>query len=181
LGRTLVRIDRSGQRLAVRIVETEAYEPGDPASHAFRGPTARNEVMFGQAGVLYVYFVYGMHWCANVVTGRHGEGSAVLLRSGEPVEGMREMQGNRAGRTPLASGPGRLAQALALSGDDNGLDLTVSRSCWFEGSAGLDPEAIATGPRVGVGTAADTPWRFWERGSPFVSGRRRASDPAVTR
>ncbi|MEA2555010.1 MAG: DNA-3-methyladenine glycosylase [Actinomycetota bacterium] len=171
LGQTLVRILPSGARLAVRIVETEAYEQDDPASHAFGGVTRRNEVMFGRAGLLYVYFVYGMHWCANVVTGKDGEGSAVLLRAGEPTEGAVEMERNRKGRAPLTTGPARLAQALALSGADNGLDLTVADRCWFErgSEARID---ILSGPRIGMRRAAEVPWRFWERGDPFVSGTR---------
>jgi DNA-3-methyladenine glycosylase len=172
LGRTLVRILPSGVRIAARIVETEAYEQDDPASHAFRGSTPRNAVMFGPAGHLYVYFIYGMHWCANVVTGSSGEGSAVLLRAAEPLEGIEEMVRNRAGLIPLTSGPARLSQAIALSGADNGLDLTASAHCWLEDSAGVSPGAIATGPRIGMRRAADTPWRFWERGNPRVSGSR---------
>lgn len=171
LGQTLVRIVPSGARLAVRIVETEAYEQDDPASHAFRGITPRNEVMFGRAGHLYVYFVYGMHWCANVVTGQDGEGSAVLLRAGEPLEGVAEMERNRHGRLPLTAGPARLAQALSMTGADNGLDLTAGNRCWFEGGPGGSTN-ISSGPRIGMHVAAEVPWRFWERGNPFVSGSR---------
>lgn len=179
LGRTLVRILPTGARLAVRIVETEAYEQDDPASHAFRGLTPRNAVMFGPSGHLYVYFVYGMHWCANVVAGANGEGSAVLLRAGEPLEGTGEMQGNRGGRTPLTIGPARLAQALALSGTDNGVDLTTSDRCWLEQASGISPDVLASGPRIGLRQAAEVPWRFWERGNPFVSGSGAINGRAV--
>ncbi len=173
LGRTLVRISPTGAHLRVRIVETEAYEPDDPASHAYRGVTDRTAVMFGPPGHLYVYFVYGVHWCANVVTGAAEEGSAVLLRAGEPIEGTEEMACNRGGRVPLAVGPGRLAQALAISGADNGLDLTTTGTSWFEGAAGIRPEDVAMGPRIGVREASGLPHRFWERGNPFVSGPRK--------
>ena len=170
LGRIFVRISPTGTHLRVRVVETESYEPDDPASHAYRGPTNRNAVMFGPAGHLYVYFVYGMHWCANVVTGETGEGSAVLLRAGDPIGGAAEMLRNRAGRTPLTVGPGRLAQALGISGNDNGLDLTMAVTGWFEPAEAVRSEDIARGPRIGVREATDLPYRFWERGNVFVSG-----------
>ena len=179
LGRMFVRVLPSGACMSVRIVETEAYEQGDPASHAFGGPTSRNAVMFGAAGHLYVYFVYGRHWCANVVTGSQGEGSAVLLRGGEPDEGIPEMHRNRGGRVPLTVGPARLAQALALSGADNGLDLTSSEQCWLEDSARESATTIVRGPRIGLRRAAEVPWRFWERGNPFVSGSRGFNERAV--
>ncbi|MEP7060548.1 MAG: DNA-3-methyladenine glycosylase [Actinomycetota bacterium] len=172
LGKTLVVVSPSGARLAVRLVETEAYGPGDPASHAFRGPTARTEVMFGPAGHLYVYFVYGMHWCANVVTGASSEGSAVLLRAGEPLEGREEISIHRGGREPLATGPGRLAQALGLTGADSGTDVVGGARCWFEKGTAPRSDAVAAGPRVGVRQAADVPWRFWEIGNSFVSPPR---------
>jgi DNA-3-methyladenine glycosylase len=127
--------------------------------------------MFGRAGHLYVYFVYGMHWCSNVVTGKRAEGSAVLLRAGEPLEGAAEMGRNRGGRVPLTSGPARLAQALGLTGTDNGLDLTAGNDCWFEAGPGVNIE-ISTGPRIGMRRAAEVPWRFWEAGNPSVSGSR---------
>ena len=173
LGRTLVWISPTGTHLRVRIVETEAYEPGDPASHAYRGLTTRNTVMFGPPGHLYVYFVYGVHWCANVVTGQAGEGSAVLLRAGEPIDGVAEMSRNRDDRTPLTVGPGRLAQALGISGVHNGLDLTIAGGGWFEGTEGVRSEDVAMGPRIGVREAASLPRRFWERGNVFVSGPRK--------
>jgi DNA-3-methyladenine glycosylase len=162
LGRNFVVVSAAGGRLAIRVVETEAYGPEDPASHAFGGPTRRTEVMFGPAGHLYVYFVYGMHWCANVTTGRVGEGSAVLLRAGEPLEGLDEISKNRGGREPLTTGPGRLAQALQLTGNDTGVDVVVGHRCWFELGTPLPPGSAASGPRVGIRRAVETPWRFWE-------------------
>ena len=157
----------------MRLVETEAYEPDDPASHAYRGPTNRNTVMFGPPGHLYVYFVYGVHWCVNVVTGQTGKGSAVLLRAGEPIDGLAEMSRNRDGRTPLTVGPGRLAQALGISGVHNGLDLTIAGTGWFEGTEAVQSEDVALGPRIGVREASSLPRRFWERGNVFVSGPRK--------
>jgi DNA-3-methyladenine glycosylase len=117
LGRVLVRCLPSGERLRARIVETEAYDEADPASHSYRGPTARNAVMFGEAGHLYVYFTYGMHHCMNVVTGRPGRGSAVLLRAAEPLDGidrMRQLRGTQVVGN-LCRVPARLTQALAVA------------------------------------------------------------------
>ncbi len=111
-------------RVAGRIIETEAYMSDDPASHSFRGPTPRTAVMFGPAGYLYVYRSYGIHWCANVVTGADGDGQAVLIRAVDPVEGADEML-RRRGRLPLADGPGKLCQAFGLDGEDDGADLVA--------------------------------------------------------
>jgi DNA-3-methyladenine glycosylase len=174
LGCVLVRILPDGRRLAVRIVETEAYEQGDPASHSYHGRTARTEVMFGLAGYLYVYFTYGMHFCANVVTGRRGEGSAVLLRAGEPLEGLDAMAERRGTSDPrlLCSGPARLCQALAIDAAAGGEDLVAGEGIWLE--RGTAVTAISVGPRVGIRQAAEKPWRFWETGDPFVSRTRRA-------
>ena len=174
LGCVLVRILPDGRRLAVRLVETEAYEQGDPASHSYHGRTARTEVMFGPAGYLYVYFTYGIHFCANVVTGRRGEGSAVLLRAGEPLEGLDAMAERRRTSDPrlLCSGPARLCQALAIDGNAGGEDLVSGEGIWLE--RGTAVTAISEGPRVGIRQAVEQPWRFWETGDPFVSRARRA-------
>lgn len=155
--------------MAVRLTEVEAYRgEADPASHAARGRTPRNAVMYGPAGFLYVYFVYGMHWCANVVTGPEGVATAVLLRAGEVTEGLEVARLRRPGVSDrdLARGPARLAATLALTGDATGepVDLTPG--------AVPPAGAIRQGPRVGVATAADVPWRFWLDGDPTVSPYR---------
>ena len=153
-------------RVRVRITEVEAYagEGEDPGSHAFRGPTPRNATMFGPPGHLYVYFTYGMHWCANVVTGVSGSASAVLLRAGEVLEGVdiaRERRPAARADRDLARGPARLAAALGLTGDHDGLDLGDPLS-----PVGLvlprRPVPVhAITPRTGVsGAGAGTPWRF---------------------
>jgi DNA-3-methyladenine glycosylase len=174
LGRILVRRLSDGSRLIVRLVEVEAYGPRDPASHAFRGPTPRNLVMFGPPGHLYVYFTYGMHFCANVVTGREGEGSAVLLRAAEPLEGLDTMAANRGltGERSLCSGPGRLTQALAIARAENGADLV--RGAWVALREGepVTRRRVARTTRVGVNVGADKRWRYLERGSRFVSPGR---------
>jgi DNA-3-methyladenine glycosylase len=178
LGHVLVRAFPDGSRGSVRIVEVEAYGPDDPASHAFRGETPRNAVMFGSPGHLYVYFTYGMHHCMNAVTGPVGEGAAVLLRAGEPLEGAAAMAMHR-GRdrlVDLCSGPGRLTQALGVDRRDDGGDLVAGRDLWVEG--GGRTEAIATGNRVGVHETS-RPWRFWLEGNAFVSRGR--PGPATAR
>ena len=155
--------------VAVRITEVEAYDgANDPGSHAFRGPTRRNEVMFGPAGHLYVYFTYGMHFCCNVVCGPEGIASAVLLRAGEVVEGLDLARARR--RTgpdrDLARGPARLCSALGLDLAANGLDLVGGALVLGEP---VDPASVSTGPRVGLRLAPDRPWRFWLTGDPTVS------------
>jgi DNA-3-methyladenine glycosylase len=176
LGKHLVRVDGSRRRRVGRIVEVEAYlGEADPASHAYRGPTPRTQVMFGPAGHLYVYRSYGIHWCANVVCGDDGVAAAVLIRALEPVAGIEAMRSDRprARRvTDLASGPGKLCAALAITGADGGADL-----CARAGAISLevgDPpgEPVWRGPRVGISAAVDHPWRFWLAGNPHVSGPR---------
>lgn len=145
-----------------RIVEVEAYREDDPASHSFRGLTPRTQVMFGPAGHLYVYFTYGMHWCANVVTGEDGEGSAVLLRAVTPIEGVDLMRERRGGRTGLADGPAKLCQAFAIGRDHNGTDLLSSDpdSVRLLDDGTAPPRRPLVGPRIGITKAVDTPWRW---------------------
>ncbi|OLF09906.1 DNA-3-methyladenine glycosylase [Actinophytocola xanthii] len=162
----------------VRLTEVEAYRGGDdPASHCYRGKTPRNEVMFGPAGHLYVYFVYGMHFCANVVSLTDGVPGAVLLRAGEVVAGLDQARARRpAARSDaeLAKGPARLTGVLGLEREHNGLDLTDQGSpVRLLAGEPVPATAIRTGPRVGVAVAVDVPWRFWVDGSPSVSTYRR--------
>jgi DNA-3-methyladenine glycosylase len=155
--------------VGIRLTEVEAYDgPNDPGSHAYRGETARNRVMFGPPGRLYVYFTYGMHHCANLVTGPDGEPGAVLLRAGEVVEGHDLAQRRRPRSTArdLARGPARLCQALGLDLAVNGFVADLEQ--------GNPPDAVETGPRVGLRHAADRPWRFWIAGDPTVSAYRPA-------
>ena len=160
--------------VSVRLTEVEAYQGlDDPASHAFRGPTPRTQVMFGPPGFLYVYFTYGMHWCANLVCGPNGTASAVLLRAGEVIAGHEVARQRRpAARVDrdLARGPARLAGVLGLTGTDSGADLCV-RGGPLSVMAGstVDSAAVRNGPRVGIRVATERPWRFWLDGEPTVS------------
>jgi DNA-3-methyladenine glycosylase len=168
--------------VAVRLTEVEAYAGADdPGSHGHRGPTRRNEVMFGPAGRLYVYFTYGMHHCCNVVVGEEGTASAVLLRAGEVVEGVDVARGRRPRSTPrdLARGPARLCQALGIYLSHNGADLSQDPLTLTLGEP-VDPARVGTGPRVGLREAPDHPWRFWLRDDPTVSAYRAAA-PLRTR
>ncbi len=164
--------------VAVRITEVEAYAgPRDLASHAFRGPTPRTEVMFGPPGHLYLYFSYGMHWAANVVCGPDGTAAACLLRAGQVVEGVELARGRRGGvpDRDLARGPGRLTQALGLGPEHRGLDLFAGGPVRLEaGPVAPEELEVATGPRVGVSQAADVPWRFWLAGDRYVSAYKRS-------
>ena len=171
LGQVLVRRFPDGSRVAARIVEVEAYAPDDPASHAFRGETPRNATMFGAPGHLYVYFTYGMHFCMNVVCGRTGEGTAVLLRAGEPLDGVEGMRVRR-GRErvlDLCSGPGRFAQALGITRTHDGIDLVGGGDLWVE--PGARAGSIGAGIRVGVRETTRA-WRYWLTGNAFVSRGR---------
>lgn len=152
--------------VTVRLTEVEAYGGADdPGSHCFRGPTRRNATMFGPPGRLYVYFTYGMHHCANVVTGPEGEPGAILLRAGEVVDGIDLARERRPGvkDRDLARGPACLCRALALDLAHDGLDLADALV------PGEQPSEVSTGPRVGLRYAAERPWRAWTTGDPTVS------------
>jgi DNA-3-methyladenine glycosylase len=172
--------------VAVRLTEVEAYDgENDPGSHAYRGRTPRNEVMFGPPGHVYVYFTYGMHWCMNLVCGVEGRASAVLLRAGEVIAGVELARARRPtarSLRDLARGPARLAQALAADRSCNGLDACDPASPLRLRLGTRPPRSrIMRGPRVGLANGADRPWRFWIDGEPTVSPyrpytpRRRAS------
>lgn len=198
----VITSDLGGTRVGIRITEVEAYSgTADPGSHAFRGQTARNAVMFGPAGHLYVYFTYGMHYCANVVCGFAGSASGLLLRAGEVVEGVETARRRRfgpSGEPPpdrdLARGPARLASALGIRREHGGSDLlgSVGPLGLFRAADGDAPPpavaasfaqgrppAVASGPRVGVrgpgGDGEAFPWRFWIAGNPTVSPYRAAA------
>lgn len=170
LNKVLVSADgRSG-----RIVEVEAYCGSiDPAAHTFRGKTKRNAIMFGPAGFMYVYFTYGMHWCCNVVCGDEGDGSGVLLRALEPLAGLEHMRiaRPRARRDrDLCSGPGRLTQAMGITGAQNGIDLVLAQSGFTIVSDGtMPPEDPVAGKRIGISRGKELPWRWRIVGNSHVS------------
>lgn len=153
-----------------RIVETEAYDRADPASHSHAGPTARNASMFGPPGHAYVYRSYGMHWCLNLVCREAGHGAGVLIRALEPTHGLARMRERRGLDDPrlLCAGPGRLGQALGITRALDGLPLDAPP---FEVLAGTHPVPVLVGPRIGISRARDVPWRFGLAGSPFLSRR----------
>jgi DNA-3-methyladenine glycosylase len=184
LNKLLVHGDRAG-----RIVEVEAYHGAkDAASHAFRGLTPRTAVMFGPAGFLYVYFTYGMHWCANVVCGPEGEAAAVLIRALAPTSGLAAMREARPAariERDLCNGPAKLCQALGITGQDDGVDLLAPLRPPRHGPRGArsrrpgpvrlvddgtpPPRRPGRGTRIGIKEATDKRWRFWVRDSPYVS------------
>lgn len=162
LGCLLVRTLADGQQVVGRIVETEAYHQSDAASHSYKGSTSRTQVMFGPPGFCYVYFTYGMHYCMNVVTGPAGEGSAVLIRALEPVQGVPSDK-----RT---DGPARLCYALAVDKPFNGHDLRKP-PLQLQIRPPIDRAEIVQTTRIGITKDADRPWRFYIRKSPFISKR----------
>ncbi|MFF0263926.1 DNA-3-methyladenine glycosylase [Kribbella sp. NPDC004536] len=194
---TVLRSTTDEGTVAVRLTEVEAYDgPNDPGSHAYRGETPRNAVMFGPPGFLYVYFTYGMHFCMNVVVGPDSKPSAVLLRAGEVIEGLELARIRRGQPAPqksvfnqvrpgpttkrpaanpdrdLARGPARLCVALGIGRDGNGIDL-LSKDSPIQLLNGSGYDGVpATGPRVGLREAADRPWRFWIPNDPTVSPYR---------
>jgi DNA-3-methyladenine glycosylase len=168
--------DRPDGTVAVRLTEVEAYsgEGMDPAAHSHRGPTPRAAIMFGPPGRLYVYFSYGVHWCANVVVAPDGVGSAVLLRAGEVVVGEDVARARRPAVKAfrdLARGPARLTQTLAIGPGDKYADL-VAPSSSVRLHHGEPPSSVSVGPRVGISVATELPWRFWETDAPSVSAFR---------
>ena len=165
LGKVVVS-DLGGIRTVGRIVEAEAYRPDDPASHSFRGPTPGNLSMFGPPGRAYVYVSHGIHHCMNAVA---RSGSAVLLRALEPVEGLEVMAARRGLDDPrlLCAGPGRLCQALGITREQDGHDLTSPIGLWI--ADGPAPPGILRSPRIGINRAVERPWRFVEEGSRFAS------------
>jgi DNA-3-methyladenine glycosylase len=175
LGCSLTRTvgDRS---VVCRIVETEAYDQSDPASHSYRGMTPRNRVMFGPAGVAYVYLSYGLHHCMNVVTGPEGRAAGALIRAVEPVAGLDVIRANRPAvtrATMLTNGPGKLCQGLGIGPEFNGHDLERAPLTLTL----LTPSApgdVVTTTRIGLSRARDVAWRFHLRGNPYVSGPRHA-------
>lgn len=174
LGCTLAVTTDDGA-VALRLTEVEAYAgTDDPASHAWRGPTPRTAIMFGPAAHLYLYLVYGMHWCANIVTGPDGVAGAVLLRGGEVTSG-HGLAATRRGLPPgdprTARGPAGLVTSLGLTAADNGADLMSGRFALIRG-VGTAPDAIVRGPRVGLTRAVETPWRFHLAGAPGVTAFR---------
>ncbi len=170
LNKVLVRDDGR----AARIVEVEAYRgEHDPGSHAFRGMTPRNATMFGPAGGLYVYFTYGMHWCANAVCGRVGEGTAVLLRAGAPLDGEELMAVARGRTTDLCNGPAKLCQAFGIAKAFDGADLVSGdRGVSIVDDGTPPPRRPGNSTRVGLSAGREHPWRWWVPGDPHVSKGR---------
>jgi DNA-3-methyladenine glycosylase len=166
-------------RLSGRIVETEAYPPGDPAGHHFRGPTPRIRSMYRAQGHAYVFFNYGAHFMLNVVSEPEGTASAILIRAIEPLEGIKLMKRHR--KTDrlldLTRGPGRLAAALQINRRHDGVDLCAHGALWL-GVSNYPVGSIGTSVRIGITRAAERPLRFYEFGNPFVSGPRRLLQPA---
>lgn len=160
----------SGKLLRVRIVETEAYDQSDVASHSYRGQTERTRVMFGEAGHLYVYFTYGMHYCCNIVTGPAGHGAGVLIRAAEPLAGEGLMTLRRHGRSgvELSNGPAKLCQALAIDKELSGHDVSQP-PLKLVGRKPLAPDQIVQTTRIGISRGRDVRWRFYIAGNHYVS------------
>lgn len=158
-----------GKTVRVKIVETEAYDQTDVASHSFKGRTERTAVMFGPAGHLYVYFTYGMHYCCNIVVGEQGYGAAVLIRAVEPLEGSETIQRYR-GKSGVeqTNGPAKLCQALAIDKALNGHDLRTDPLTLIPQES-LDEKLITQTTRIGISQGKDVPWRFYVSGNPYVS------------
>lgn len=170
LGQILCRETTEGLTAGM-IVETEAYVTDDPACHAFRGKTGRNAPMFGPPGRAYIYFIYGSHFCFNVVTAPAGAGEAVLVRALEPLYGLELMRQRRSGSPlPLTAGPGRLCQALAIDGSFNDHDLRRS-PLWIAAGSEIEEEAVLRGPRIGISRAVEKRLRFYIKDNKYLSRR----------
>lgn len=168
IGCELVR-ECEGQYVRVKIVETEAYDQTDAASHSYNGRTPRTDIMFGSAGNLYVYFTYGMHYCCNIVVGTKGYGAAVLIRAVEPLAGETHMKSHRdKPGVELCNGPAKLCQALAIDTSLNGHDLT-QRPVQLVLHDAIDSRHITRTTRIGITKATDTMWRFYLTGNRYVS------------
>ena len=173
LGKHLVRRVGNGE-LVGRIVEVEAYGGGDdPASHAYRGVTARSRLMFGEGGFAYVYFTYGKHYCFNVVTGREGVAGAVLVRALEPLSGIEIMRRNRGMKSvrDLTNGPGKLTEAMGITREQNGVDLTKRGELFLCRARVVEGFEVVVGRRVGIRVGVEKPWRFYIKNNKFVSTR----------
>jgi DNA-3-methyladenine glycosylase len=177
LGKIFIR-NLYGKILAGKIVEVEAYDGSvDEAAHTFRGKTKRNEVMFENGGLLYVYFTYGMHFCCNVVTGKANEGKALLIRALEPLEGIEQMSLNRFGKKEIShkelinliNGPAKVCQAFKIARKENGTDLT-GNEIFICDSTKLRTSEIGVSTRIGIKKSIDLPWRYYIKDNPFVSG-----------
>jgi DNA-3-methyladenine glycosylase len=177
-GKILVKADNR-TLFAGNIVEVEAYDGSvDEAAHTFRGKTKRNEVMFNEGGFFYVYFTYGNHFCCNIVTGREGEGTAVLIRAVEPLTGVVEMALNRFGKKEislkeklnLTSGPGKVCKAFGINKTHSGIDLTKDKIFLLDGPKIKAKDLIIT-KRIGINKSVDLPWRFYIKENPFVSAK----------
>jgi len=169
LGAHLTRII-NGRTVVVKIVETEAYDEDDEASHTFRGMTPRTEVMYGPAGVAYVYFTYGMHYCFNIVTGPVGRGSGVLVRAVEPISGIETIITNRFPKSgyQMTNGPAKVCQALSINKDLNRHDLVLEPFI-LTIKPKLSDNDIIISTRVGISKAIDEPWRFYVANNPYIS------------
>jgi DNA-3-methyladenine glycosylase len=178
IGKVIVH-DLPGGRVSGRIVETEAYPPGDPAGHHFRGPTPRIRSMYLAPGHVYVFFNYGAHFMLNVVSEREGTAGAILIRALEPLDGIALMQQHRKTTRllELTRGPGRLAAAFQIDRHHDGVDLCSDGALWL-GVSNHPVGQIAKTVRIGISRAADRPLRFYERGNPFVSGPKRLLSPS---
>jgi DNA-3-methyladenine glycosylase len=171
VARRLIGVTLRVDGVGGRIVETEAYDRADPASHSHAGPTPRNATMFGPPGRAYVYRSYGLHWCLNFVCRETGHGAGVLIRAIEPLEGIEAMRARRGLQDVhlLCAGPGRVGQALGITRDLDGRALDAPPFELSAAPSGGPRLAIARGPRIGITKAADVPWRFGLKGSRFLS------------
>ena len=178
LGKTFIR-NYHGNLLAGKIVEVEAYDESEEASHSFNGRSERTEIMFERGGFLYVYFIYGVHYCCNVVTGTAGHGAAVLIRALEPLNNLAILAQNRLSKTNLSdsellnltSGPAKLCKALNISTKENGLDLCAD-TIYILDAPTINKDQIITTTRIGISKAVELPWRFYIKDNNFVSKKR---------